>query len=243
MNLQSKLRVNVQPTTNIDIDGYNLPFSCPSEATKGGVLLYVSNIHNAVPRHDLQLYMPKNLESVFVEIINQNTKNEIIGVIYKHPILDKNTFNTNYLEKLTSKLSNENNKNIHIAGDFNFNLLNIDTDDDVNDYLEIMTSSFLLPSISLPTRITSHSNTLIDNIFTNSVNPDINSGNLTIGISDHLPSFLIVPKNNQNHLPKKHNLFTRDTKNLNVHIMFFLKTRYVKLYVFRYYTHLEILSR
>ena len=38
------------------------------------------------------------------------------------------------------------------------------------------------------------------------------SGNLTIGISDHLPSFFIVPKKNQNHMPKKQNLFTRDTK-------------------------------
>ena len=41
------------------------------------------------------------------------------------------------------------------------------------------------------------------------------SGNLLIGISDHLPSFLIVPKNNQNHLPKKHNVYKRVTKNID----------------------------
>ena len=56
---------------------------------------------------------------------------------------------------------------------------------------------------------------MIDNIFTNHLHPDIKSGNLTVGISDHLPSFFIVPKNNQNHLPKKHALFTRKTKNFD----------------------------
>ena len=83
-----------------------------------------------------------------------------------------------------------------------------------------MTSNFLLPSISLPTRMTDTSGTLIDNIFTNSTNPDAISGNLTIGISDHLPSIFIVPKPNQNHLPKKHNLFTRNLKNINSEVLF-----------------------
>ena len=41
------------------------------------------------------------------------------------------------------------------------------------------------------------------------------SGNLTIAISDHLPSFLIVPKDNQNHMPKRQNLYTRKTKNFD----------------------------
>ena len=36
-----------------------------------------------------------------------------------------------------------------------------------------------------------------------------------MGISDHLPSFMIVPKSNQNHLPKNHNLYKRDTKNFD----------------------------
>ena len=78
-----------------------------------------------------------------------------------------------------------------------------------------MMTNFLLPTITIPTKINSTNNTLIDNIFTNDLNPDMKSGNLTIGISDHLPSFMIVPKQNQNHLPKKHNMYTRDTKNFD----------------------------
>ena len=69
----------------------------------------------------------------------------------------------------------------------------------------MMMTNLLAPSITIPTRINPVANSLIDNIFTNDINPDLKSGNLTIGISDHLPSFLIVPKKNQDHLPKKHN--------------------------------------
>ena len=43
------------------------------------------------------------------------------------------------------------------------------------------------------TRITSHSNTLIENIFSNVIDPDIISDNLTDTLSDHLPQFPIIP--------------------------------------------------
>ena len=44
-----------------------------------------------------------------------------------------------------------------------------------------------------PTRITSHSNTLIDKVFSNVTDPEIISGNLTATIFDHLPHFAINP--------------------------------------------------
>ena len=49
----------------------------------------------------------------------------------------------------------------------------------------------------------------------NEIHPQMKSGNLSLAISDHLPSFFYVPKDNQNHLPKKHNTYTRSTKNFN----------------------------
>ena len=77
-------------------------------------------------------------------------------------------------------------------------------------------SNFLLPVITLPTKINRGNNTLIDNIFTNHLNPDTKSGNLEINLSDgHLPSFIVMPKQNQNHLPKKHNIYTRKTKDFD----------------------------
>ena len=57
--------------------------------------------------------------------------------------------------------------------------------------------------------------TLVDNIFTNIYNPDMCSGNFTYQLSDHLASFLISPNENQQHLPKKHNITKRDARNFN----------------------------
>ena len=51
------------------------------------------------------------------------------------------------------------------------------------------------PAITLPTRITSHSATLIDNIFSNDIDQYIFSGLILSDISDHLPIFVISNDN------------------------------------------------
>ena len=71
-----------------------------------------------------------------------------------------------------------------------------------------MMLNFLLPVI--PYENKHLRDTLIDNIFTNEVSPYLISGNFTEDISDHLPSFLIIPKNIKKKLPKNHTIYTRD---------------------------------
>ena len=65
------------------------------------------------------------MESSFIEIINRNESNDIIGVIYRHPNMDVNNFIDDKLDTLVHKLTYEKNKKIFIAGDFNFDLLKI----------------------------------------------------------------------------------------------------------------------
>ena len=99
--------------------------------------------------------------------------------------MDTNIFNDDYLKDLTDKLSREN-KNIYISGDFNFDLLKVAVHNETFDFFDIMMSNFLQPLINIPTKINTVNNTIIDNIFTNNLNPDTKSGNLSIGISDLL---------------------------------------------------------
>ena len=73
----------------------------------------------------------------------------------------------------------------------------------------LASNSFIL-LILQPTRITSHSNTLIDNIISNVIDPDIISGNLTATISDHLPQFAIIPSMFGNILGNKSNIYEKD---------------------------------
>ena len=57
-----------------------------------------------------------------------------------------------------------------VSGDFNIDLLKIENDDSIKDFYNSLTLNLFVPHITLPTRITSHSQTLIDNIFSNDHN-------------------------------------------------------------------------
>ena len=50
----------------------------------------------------------------------------------------------------------------------------------------------------------------IDNIFSNVIDPDIISGNLTATISDHLPQFAIIPNMFGNISGNKSKIYERD---------------------------------
>ena len=79
-----------------------------------------------------------------------------------------------------------------------------------NEFLDSLASNSFIPLILQPTRITSHSNTLIDNIFSSVIDPDIISGNLTATISDHLLQFAIIPNMFGNISGNKSNIYERD---------------------------------
>ena len=73
-------------------------------------------------------------------------------------------------------------------GYFNINLLKCDQIKSHSNFLDIIGSFQILPHITLPTRLTYSSSTLrTDNIFLSQNTVNSLSGNLTIGISDHLP--------------------------------------------------------
>ena len=123
--------------------------------------------------------------------------------------MDLTAFNCNYLNKLLENISKEQ-KSIFLLGDFNVNLLNYNEHNQTNEFLDSLASNSFIPLILQPTRITSHSNTLIDNIFSNVIDLDIISSNLTATISDHLPQFAIIPNMFGNILGNKSNIYEWD---------------------------------
>ena len=77
-------------------------------------------------------------------------------------------------------------------GDFNLNLLNCSDHQPTDDFVNTFLAYGHRPLIDKPTRITPHSATLIDNIFTNN-DQDITAGIMYVDITDHLPLFQITP--------------------------------------------------
>ena len=77
-------------------------------------------------------------------------------------------------------------------GDFNIDLLKIESHSRSDDFLNMFGSYFFQRYILQPTRVTDDSATLTDNIFFNSIEHYVISGNLTYSLSDHLPNFIII---------------------------------------------------
>lgn len=198
---ESKLRTGFTPTIDIPIPGYSYEHT-PTNSTKGGTLIFISDKLKYRVRNDLKINKAKELESTFIEILNKKDKNIIIGCIYKHPKMPIYEFMESYMNILLIKLQNGN-KNKMLLGDFNINLLNYDSDPNTTEFADSMFSSYFFPCINIPTRITPRSQTLIDNIFYNNINENLLAGNITSPISDHLIQFLIEPSSDKNESSEK----------------------------------------
>ena len=105
-------------------------------------------------------------------------------------------------------------KLIFLLGDFNTNLLNYNVHQPTNDFLDSLASNSIIPYTLLSTRLTSHSKTLIDNSFSDTLSSEIISGNLTATIFEHLPQFLIAPNILSNPYYNRSNIFERDWSKL-----------------------------
>ena len=101
------------------------------------------------------------------------------------------------------------NENICHLGDFNKNLLNYNDHHSTNNFLVSLASNSFIPYILYPSRITSYSKTLIDNIFSNFVSHKIISVNITATIPDHLPQFSHIPNILSNPSTQKRNFYER----------------------------------
>ena len=142
---------------------------------------------------------------MFIEIINTKKANIIVSCICKHPNRDVIKFN-NHLNQMLKKVSKKQKQ---------INLLNHNVHQPNNDFLDSLASNSIIPYIFEPTRLMSHSRTIIENIFSNILSSAIISENLTPTISDHLPQFLFAPNILSNPSYNKSNIFERDWSRFN----------------------------
>lgn len=116
--------------------------------------------------------------------------------MYRKPGSKIETF-TDKFEEMISQLNDK--RNFVFCGDYNINLLKTDSHIETAEFLEMLYSKGLHPLITKPSRISTTSATLIDNIFTNVFENYITSGLVFNDITDHLPIFAIFDYS----LPKK----------------------------------------
>ena len=169
---------------------------------RGGVSLLIRNDFTANNLLDLNHSLPA-FESVFVELKSEQLPNCIVGAIYRPP----DSSRTEFLDILLDTLSKiqRTGKTCFIAGDFNIDLLDSTVRSHADDFIHTMYSHHFFPLITRPTRITSHSRTLIDNIFTNSLrDPPRIAGAFITDITDHFPVCCIGSTNSTPHTVQPH---------------------------------------
>ncbi len=160
---------------------------------RGGVALFVKQTINFHIRDDLSVFIPHVFESIFIEVESPKGRNSIIGVVYRPntaPRADLNIFQST-MNDLMSIITGENKKS-HIMGDMNIDLLKYSTHNDTFQYLDSVFSHGFIPVITLPTRVTPSSATLIDHIYSNDVSSTSSSGIILTDVADHFGTFQIT---------------------------------------------------
>ena len=210
------------PLINIDIEGYTF-LHTPTTSQCGGTALYISNDLEYDILDEFSVCHPNISESTFVEIKNKNKKNLIIGSVYRHHSAVSEFLET-FLRPSLQKIAHSN-KTCIFAGDFNVDLTNYGNNSHVDSFYDDVSSFSFRPLILQPTRVTSRSLTLIDNIFINDIACSSSGGNLTSSISDHFSQFCHLDILQSNRAPAKIK-YSRDWKNFNKQIFAYELSKY-----------------
>ena len=184
--------------SQINIEGYNVfAEGKRSECSEhGGLITYIDENLEAYKmeiKNDSSCW-----ENLFVSINpNQHSKELIIGNLYKPP-KDNSRENimtfTSEIENVLAELRDKNSE-VLLAGDYNINLLQLETRETYEDFFDNMLSSGFYPKITLLTRLDRNTCTLIDNVYFK-LSPmmlESMAGIIFTRISDHLPYFISVP--------------------------------------------------
>ena len=154
----------------------------------GGVAMFVRNeLPGHRERSDLRR-STESLECLFIEF-DGKPKTTLCGLIYHRP----NCNNNEFIEELTNLINiikNEN-KIIHLMGDFNVDLLGWPGTCISRDLLNLAHGNNLFSLINKPTRVSNTSSTIIDHIWSNYYLNVKNSGILYSTITDHFPVFAV----------------------------------------------------
>ena len=181
-----------------DIPGYNFIPQSRAHGCCGGVGLYMNSDLEFRVRPDLCINSV-HIETLCIELLLHNAPNVILCCVYRPPSEDISLFNVDILKLLgLMDTGGARGLPVMIAGDFNIDIIKSPS----NDFFNNMLQHSYLPVITVPTRITDTSSTLIDNIFVrcNSYN-NLKTCVIYTDISDHLPILAHIP-----HILKRHRL-------------------------------------
>ena len=194
--------------SDLNLPNYNLISQGKSCSSHGGLAIYLHKKYHYQLVPSLES-TNTNWEYQIIDIkLETPLKKKLrIGNIYRLP-RETSTDSENFLSEFSDVLQHYSNScsDMVLCGDFNINLLKINEKPKVNEFFETMLSNGFVPKITLPTRFSDNSATLIDNIFCKlSTNfSKTTTGILMSKISDHQPYFVCLDYLCSKSLPPKY---------------------------------------
>ena len=178
---------------------------------KGGLIIYLRECFSYTRR---DLYTTStHWEGLFIDVTKKNNiklPNKItLANIYRPPRgNNSNTSIDNFLSPFSNifnTLSRENSTLI-TGGDFNINLLQLNEREKFQEYFDLFVSNGSVPQITMPTRFSKKTATLIDQIFCrfSKSSSQNSSGIIVTKISDHLPCFSAINYTNNTQVKSKY---------------------------------------
>ena len=178
--------------TLFQIPGYHCIHQGRYTTQHGGLIIYLHE-HYEYIKFPL-MNKPVSWECQIINVKNvSNGKSMFICNSYSppHDNLNSETVNSfiNDINAIFCEINSQNSIKL-LLGDFNIDFLKINQKSFIKDFLDNIFTLGLCPSITLPTRLTDTSATLIDNVFSN-INFQ-SSGLLVSNLSDHFPYFYTI---------------------------------------------------
>ena len=185
------------PDNAFHIDGYNFERKdrISDDSSKGGgVGCYIRESIAYIRRKDLE---SDSLEVMWIEVRLKNRTPIFIGILYKKPDVGLSFFQclNDQLDKICL-----NSDRVIIMGDFNVNMLK---ESNFSKKIRCLCNEFALSQIiKKPTRVTPHSQTLIDLILVSNSFGLLTSGIQSASISDHLLTYVVLKETLPKGYPK-----------------------------------------
>ena len=194
---------------DITLDGFHEPIlqdPIRSSGRGGGLVIYV---HKRVVDSDkIERFNPNpdplntcgEFQFIKLHQCKGFNRTKIIGNIYRSPSRKPETF-LDTLKKILQNLGRHSRKHMTLHGDFNMDLIKHDSNLACQNLIDDMSNYGFVQIVSRPTRITDHSATLIDHIYTNNLEDTVSCNVLTTDISDHLAIVTTINLDNTSSSP------------------------------------------
>ena len=210
---------------DISINGFHEPFikaPARNSGRGGGLAIYVNKQLSDIEKlESFEINLnPEDLSGEFQFLKIHNCKNsnktKVIANFYRSPSRDANKF-LNLLDSVLRGLDRHSRKHILFFGDANIDLIKYGTDILSQNLIDTLANYGFVQTISRPTRVTDHSATLIDHVYSNDIENTMSSNVITLDLSDHLATLTTIKLSNQPHKPKTPSHLNKRNRSKRMH--------------------------